>query len=305
LKLVQTIPLPGVEGRIDHLTVDLKTQKLFVAALGNDTVEIVDLAQGKRVRSITGLSEPQGVVFVHDINRLFVANGGDGTLRVFDGSSFAMVANVKLGADADNVRYDPAANTVVAGYGNGGLALLNVQNMKVAGNVKLSGHPESFQLDKSSSRIYVNVPDANHIAVVDRGKQTVTATWPMDGLHSNFPMALDEADHLLFIGTRNPARLVVFDTASGKQIAVVNCSGDADDIFYNSQRRQIYVAAGEGFIDVFKQQGTNQYQRTAQIPTVRGARTALFVPELQRFYLAVPKRGTQEAAVRVYEVTQP
>jgi DNA-binding beta-propeller fold protein YncE len=247
------------------------------------------------------LSEPQGIVFVPDINRLFVTNGGDGTLRVFDGSSFALMANVKLGADADNIRYDAAANTVVAGYGSGALASVNAQSMKVTGNARLAGHPESFQLDKASGRIYVNVPDNNHIAVVDRAKQSVIATWPLNDLRANFPMALDEADHLLFVGTRNPARLVVFDTVSGRQTAVVNSSGDADDLFYDSQRKQTYVTAGEGFIDIFRQQ-TGHFQRIAQIPTARGARTALFVPELQRFYLAVPARGTQEAAVRVYEV---
>ena len=303
LKLVRTIALPGVEGRMDHLTVDVKRQQLFIAALANNTLEVVDLAQGKRVRSITGLNEPQGIVFAPELNRVFVADGGDGMVRAYDAGSLNAVSSLKLGADADNIRYDSARGQLWVGYGSGALAQIDAKAVRSLESVKLSGHPESFQLETSGQRIYVNVPDANHIAVVDATKHSVITTWAMGSLHSNFPMALDERNHRLFVATRSPARLVVLDTGSGKQIAALNCSGDADDIFYDQQSKRIYIAAGEGFIDVFQQQDGDHYQSLTKVQTAPGARTALFVPELQRIFLAVPHRGNQQAAVRVYDVS--
>src|SRR5262245_37061424 len=164
LKLVQTIPLPGVEGRIDHLAADIKGQRLFVAALGNNTLEIIDIAQFKRVHTITGLREPQGVRFAPEVNRIFVANGSDGTARAYDASTFAMISSLNLGDDADNVRYDPVTAQILVGYGGGALAILDAKTMKSTGSIKLSGHPESFQLETSSPKVFANVPTANHIA---------------------------------------------------------------------------------------------------------------------------------------------
>src|SRR5712691_5314762 len=200
LKMVQTIPLPGVEGRIDHQSVDLKGQRLFVAALGNNTLEVVDLAQGKRIRSVTGLREPQGVVYIPELDQVVVANGDDGTVRTFDGKSFMTVSSLMLGGDADNVRYDSATGKLIVGYGAGALGFIDARSHRVIGTVKLPAHPESFQLEKSRPRIYVNVPNANQIAVVDSSKQTVITTWPVGQYRANFPMALDEANHRLFAG---------------------------------------------------------------------------------------------------------
>jgi DNA-binding beta-propeller fold protein YncE len=297
--------MPGVEGRIDHLSVDLKGQRLFVAALENNTIEVLDLAQGKRIRSIGGLKEPQGIFFVPEFNQVFVASGGDGTLKAFDAMTYSPVYSVDAGGDADNIRYDPATKTIVVGYGNGAIGTVNTGSRKLVSSTKLSGHPESFQLEKSRPRIYVNVPTANQIAVVDRIKQTVTTTWPLGEFRSNFPMALDEANHRLFIGTRQPARLVIFDTESGKQIAALNCSGDTDDIFYDAAGKRVYLSAGEGFIDVFRQQDPDHYQQIGKIPTAPGARTSLFVPELHRIFVAVPHRGNQASAIRAYEAAGP
>ena len=302
LKMVQTIPLPGVEGRIDHLSVDVKGQRLFVAALGNNTLEVVDLAQGKRIRSVTGLREPQGVVYIPELDQVVVANGDDGTVRTFDGKSFMTLSSLMLGDDADNVRYDPAGGRLVVGYGAGALAFIDAKSHKVMGTVKLSAHPESFQLEKSRPRIYVNVPGANQIAVVDGSKQTVITTWPVGQYRANFPMASDEANHRLFAGTRNPARLVVFYTESGKQITALNISGDTDDVFFDQGNKRIYVSAGEGNIDVLNQMDADHYQATGKIATAPGARTSLFAADLHKLFLAIPHRGTQETAIRVYEI---
>src|SRR5436309_1511296 len=301
LKLTQTIPLPGVEGRIDHMSVDIKGQRLFVAALGNNTMEVVDLGQGKRSRSITGLKEPQGIVYISALDQVVVANGADGTVRTFDARSFTTISSLVLGDDADNVRYDSTAGRIVVGYGDGALGIIDPKTHKVISSIKLSGHPESFQLEKSRPRIYVNVPNANHIAVIDGSRQAVITTWPVGQFRANFPMALDEAHHRLFVGTRNPAKLVIFDTESGKQITALDISGDTDDVFFDQENKRIYVSAGEGYVDVFTQTDQDHYQPISKISTASGARTSLFVPELRRLFVAVPHRGAQEPAIRVYE----
>jgi DNA-binding beta-propeller fold protein YncE len=301
LRLVQTIPLTNVEGRIDHIAMDLKGQRLFVAALGNNTLEVLDVRAGNRIRSITGLHEPQGVGFIAEFNRIFVANGKSGACDVFDGSSFKLIKSVKFSDDADNVRYDAKARRVYVGYGSGGLGIIDAATGDQLGEIKLEGHPESFQLEKSGPRIFVNIPTSQKIIVVDREKRTATTTWSTSGATANFPMALDETHHRLFVGFRKPAKLVVFDTESGKAVATLDSPGDADDIFYDNSRRRIYVSGGDGSIGIVQQNDADHYTTMAKIPTSTGARTSLFVPELSRFYLAVPHRGAQTAEVRVYE----
>lgn len=304
LQRVQTIPLPYVEGRIDHLDVDLKSQRLFVAALGNNTVEILDLQTGKSVHSITGLHEPQGVAFVPEFNKIFVTNGQSGTCDIFDGNSFKPLQSIKSLDDADNIRYDAATRFIYIGYGDGALALVDATSDKYLGDIKLEGHPESFQLEKQGPRIFVNIPSAHHITVVDREKRTVLAKWPLKNAQANFPMALDETHHRLFVGFRKPPKLIVFDTESGRIVTELNSVGDSDDIFYDPIRRWIYEIGGEGFIDVFEQKDADHYEGVTKIPTAPGARTGLFVPQFNRLYLAIPHRGNQKAEIRVYEVLE-
>ena len=301
LRLVQTIPLPNVEGRIDHLAADLKGQRLFVAALGNDTVEIVDLRAGTRVRSLTGFHEPQGVAFIESLGRLFVSNGGTGTVNRFDGESLQPLGAVKFSGDADNLRYD-AAGQLYVGFGDGALGIVDAKDGKQVGEVKLAGHPESFQLENAGARIFVNVPNASQIAVVDRPTRRVVATWALPDARANFPMDLDEANHRLFVGCRQPAKVFIFDTESGKVVTNLDSAGDADDLFYDRERKRIYLSGGEGFVDVFTQRDADHYALNSKLPTAAGARTSLWVPALRRFFLAVPHRGTQAAGIRVYEV---
>lgn len=300
LRQVATIPLPNVSGRIDHMAVDAARKRLFVAALGNGSLEIVDLEKGAVVKSIGHLREPQGVAYAADLDRLFVACGGDGTCRIFDGKSLELVKDVQLGDDADNVRYDEKARRIYVG--DAGLAVLDAASGKRLGDVKLMSHPESFQLESKGSRIFVNVPHDGHVAVVDRNKRAVVARWPLTEARANFPMALDESNRRLFVGCRKSPRLLVLDTMSGKTVASALIDGDTDDLFYDSALRRIYVSCGVGLIDVIQQTDADHYQMTAKIPTAAGARTSLFVPALNRFYLAVPHRGPQPAEIRVYEV---
>jgi hypothetical protein len=168
------------------------------------------------------------------------------------------------------------------------------------GEVPLAGHPESFQLERSGSRIFVNVPGAGQIAVVDRVKRTVAATWPVRGAGANFPMALDEPDHRLFIGCRRPARLLVYDTHTGREVASAPIVGDTDDLFYDAGRKRLYVSGGAGFVTVLQQHDADHYAVMARLPTAAGARTGFFAPDLNRFFLAVPHRGSLVAEVRVY-----
>ena len=300
LRMVQTIPLPDVEGRIDHMAVDLNGQRLLIAALRNNSVEILDLNAGKHLKSIRGFQEPQGVGFVSEFNKIYVANGKSGACDILDGSSFDRIKSVKFPDDADNIRYDAIGRRVYVGYGSGGLGMVDATDGNYIGNIKLDAHPESFQLEKFGPRIFVNVPDSKKIAVVNRETRRTISTWSTPGATANFPMALDETHHRLFVGFRKPATLGVFETSSGKISANLDSTGDADDIFYDGSRQRIYIAGGEGFISIFQQIDPDHYQALTKIPTAAGARTALFVPELNRLYLAVPHRGSQRAEVRVY-----
>jgi WD40 repeat protein len=301
LNLLQTIPLPGVKGRFDHFSIDTQGNRLFVAALGNNTVEVIDLAAGKRLHSIAGMSKPQGVLFLAKRNELMVANGEDGTLKVLDAADFKLKHSSPNLPDADNVRLDPNSGAAWIGYGDGDLAAFIPDIQKPDATIKLPGHPESFQLEKQGSRIFVNVPDTKEIAVLDAARHTIVGKWLMKEFQANFPMALDEPNHRLFVGCRKPARLVIMDTESGKPVADLAISGDTDDLFYDGKRKRLYISCGEGFIDIVAKSSPDSYQRTGRLSTSPGGRTSFFSPDLDRLYLAVPGRGNQKPEIRVYE----
>ncbi len=301
LKLVQTVSLAGVKGRFDHFAVDVKGQRLFVAALGNNTVEVIDLAAGKRGHSISGLQKPQGVLFLPELNRLCVAGGGDGTLKIFDAANLKLLGSIGSLDDADNLRRAPEGGAVFLGYGDGALAVIDVKRGERIGESKLKGHPESFQLERKGNRIFINVPDARQIAVVDREKRSVAATWPMEKFGANFPMALDDGTGRLFVGCRKPPRLVVLDSSDGKLVADLAISGDTDDLFYDAKRKRLYISCGEGLVDVVEQTSTDHYQTLEHVTTAGGARTSFYSPELDRYYVAVPERGNQQAQIRVFQ----
>jgi DNA-binding beta-propeller fold protein YncE len=302
LQLKQTIPLPGVEGRIDHLDLDAAGDRLFVCALGNNTADVLDLRKGERVHTISGLGSPQGLVYIAELNRLFVANDKGGICKIYDAKSFQTVGELNFKDDADNVRFDSAAKKIYVGFGSGGIAVVNAADGKQIGSIKLSAHPEAFELEKNGERIFVNVPNSRHVAVIDRKKGEVIATWKTDGAFGNFPMAFDEANHRLFIGCRIPSKLVVLNTESSDAVAKIDISGDSDDIFYDSKRHRIYAICGAGKIDIIEQTDANNYKAVTKIDTADGARTGLFVPERDTLFVAVPHRGSQQAEIRCYQV---
>ena len=302
LKLETFIPMADVQGRIDHMSIDLKGQRLFVAALGNNSLEVIDLKENKRVHTIPGLAEPQGIAYIPSANRLFVANGKDGSVRAFDAESWKMLKSIPYGDDADNLRYDASSGHIWVGYGGGALGVFDLEGTKLA-DIKLSAHPESFQLEKNGPRIFVNLPRFRKIAVVDRKTRSVTGSWGTGGPLANYPMALDEQDHRLFIVTRLPARLIVLDTEQGKRVVSLPAIGDCDDVFYDERRHRIYAIGGEGGISVFEQRDSDHYNELGRVKTVSGARTGFFSPQLDKLYVAVRKRDSQSAEIRAYAPT--
>ena len=306
LRLTHVIPLPDAHGRIDHFDVDLAHQRLFMSALGNNTLEVFDLRANRRIHRISGLHEPQGVTYVPKSNRIFVANSDDGSVRMFDGGTYKLLNVVHFPSDADDTRYDPATNRVFVGYGDGsdaGLGIFNGTTGKLLEKIKLPGHPESFQLEESGMRIFANIPTAdNRIAVINRSNGKIVAMWALRGAEDNFPMALDEKDRRLFIGTRSPPEVLILDTESGKIIARAPSVGHADDMWYDPAHKRIYVSGGSGFISVIQQRELSHYRSIAQIRTLPGGRTSCFVPELNRLYLGVWGQGGRPELLQVYEV---
>ena len=297
-QLTADIVMPGVKGRIDHFGVDAKRHRLFVAALGNDTVEVLDLKARKRERSLDGFGEPQGILHVPDTNRVFVANSTANRLDILDAESLVLVGHVTGLEDADNVRYDAQARKVYVGYGRGALRVLDATTGVSAGDIALPGHPESFQLEGNGTRIFVNVPTAGRISIVDRSKLAVVGSWSVPAV-ANFPMALDEAGRRLFVAARAPAVLLVYDIDSGRVVARLPIGGDSDDLFYDGTRKRVYVICGEGRIDVLRQDDPDHYAREGTVDTAPRARTGLLVPEDDSLYVAAPAEGPPHARARV------
>lgn len=299
LQLEAKIPLGPVRGRIDHLAIDLEHQRLFVAELGNDSIGIVDLGDGKVARRLSRLNEPQGVGWHAPTGTLYVANAGDGSVRLFQAPDFAPTGQIALGGDADNIRLDAKRERIVVGYGKGALAFIDPASRFRIGEARLKGHPESFQFDEQGSRIFANVPDARQVAVVDVEAQRQTGSLDLGDARSNFPMAIDGDAHRLIVIARSPARLLAFATADGKPMAGAETCGDADDIFVDAARKRVYVVCGEGAVDVFDR-SNDGYAHAARIRTAGGARTGLFVPASGRLYVAVRAGSGEPAALWVF-----
>ena len=305
LVLTEAISLEGVKGRFDHF--GSAANRLFVSALGNNTVEVIDISARTVVHTITGIPNPQDVVFSPETNKLF-AGSSRGKLYIYDGTSFDLLKEIDFHSDVDNLRYDAANKRVYVGYGEDETGVIGAvdatTNERLDEEYKLGAHPESFQLEASGPNICANLPGLKQIAAIDRITHTISR-WPIT-LQMNFPMALNEADRRLFVGTRAPARLAVFDTSSGHRGAALPCVLDTDDLYYDAARKRIYVAGGEGFISVFHQKDADHYHLLAKVPSALGARTAGYFGKgrkaADRFFLAVPARAGRGAEVWIYKV---
>jgi YVTN family beta-propeller protein len=299
LNLEGKIAFGEVKGRIDHMALDPLRSRLFVAELENNSVGVVDLTARKVIHVITGLTEPQGVGYEPSTDTLYVANGGDGSVRLYRGADYTQTGRIDLGDDADNIRVDPDTKHVLIGYGGGAIATVDpVKRTKIA-DFRLPAHPEGFQLDRKTNQIFVNVPRSRSIVVLDAASGQQKAAWPMRNAGGNFPMVLDEEAQRVLVAFRTPAKLGVFSARDGESIASVELCGDADDLFVDAKRGRIYVSCGEGFIDIFNGRDRD-YRRLARVSTVRGARTSYYVPSMDLLFLAVRAASLEPAAVWVY-----
>ncbi len=302
LRLVQEIPLSGVQGRLDHFTLDTKRKRVIFSGLGNNTVQIVDAFAGKQIQQLEGLSQPQGTYYLAETDRLYVANAADGHVNVYDGTKFNLLTSIDFGEDPDNLRYDPESKRLYVGFGDGAIDAIDIKsNQRLNLNFKLEGHPEGFQLETKGSRIFVNVADKKNIAVIDRATGKINE-WSLPKGHSaNFPMVLDEVNHRVFVGTRKPSRLTVLNMDTGAIVASLPCAGDMDDLFYDAARKRIYVSGGEGFLSVYQQDNPDHYTDMGRFATALGARTGVWYVKRDRLYVAAPAGGALGARLLVFE----
>jgi DNA-binding beta-propeller fold protein YncE len=299
LRPVAVVSLPNVGGRIDHLAFDAAREHLFVAALGNDSVEVIDTSKHVRLQSLSGFHEPQGIAVLSDLSAVAVANGDTGTLQLLDANTLQTRWTTNVGGDADNVRYDAGAKRVFVAA-EGGLFAVNPMSGRVMQRIEIAGHPESFQLERDGPPVYANLPGASQVVVGDRQRLSVISRWNTGMCRANYPMALDPMGRRVFVGCRRPPILAAFDRATGNLVTSIPVVGDTDDLFYDAARNRVYVIGGEGFVDVVTRDG-DALKRVFRVPTRDGARTALWVQEQSRLYVAVPARGGQAAEVRVFQ----
>lgn len=305
LILDRIIAVPGADGRFDHMAVDAKTGRVFASVYGNDTVVVLDVRRSREIYTIRGgLNEPQGVAYLPDLNRIVVTNSGDGSCRVFDGTTYQPLATVKFSDDADQLRYDESRHLIYVGYADGAIGVINALTNKIAGeSFSLGAHPESFQLESSGARIFVNLASRNQLAVIDRNTGKV-AKWTLAGAGTNFPMALDEKERRVFVSTRRPGALLVLDMDTGREVARLPGAADSDDMWYDATRRRIYVPGGEGLIFVYQQVDADHYFLIGKVPSAIGARTSAYFGQVGKhnsLYLTVPARSNRGAELWVYE----
>jgi DNA-binding beta-propeller fold protein YncE len=311
IRLVQTISLPNVKGRIDHMDADVKGHRLFVAGLENGSLEIVDLQAGKWLKSIRGFQKPQGVAYVESLNKLFVASGNDGMVRVFRGDSLQLVDNLKLDLGANRVTYDADKKLLYVGYGGkdagkdyGEVGIIHAGTDKQIGDVRVGSHPAELLLDKAGQKLFVLLPSANKIQVIDTAKQQVTSTWTVSSQRPG-DAAFDEGSHRLFVGTRRPPQMIAVDSQSGKEVANRATVEGQDGVYFDVTRKRVYVSGGQGSeggqVFVYQQKDADHYELIGKVPTQPGAGTSFWSPELDRYYVAAPEHDKDGAAILVFQ----
>lgn len=308
VRITDSMALPNVGQRFDHMSIDIPAQSVFIAARGNNSVYVADLITEGISHIITGLNEPQGVYYDQTYNRLYVSNGGDGTVDVFDVSNYHLVKVLNFSGDADNIRYDPSSSLLYVGYGEenqSGIGIINTSSDTIVGHIPLNGHPEAFSIEQNGSSIFVNVPTANVIEVANKNTRTVTASWPLDNATENFPMALDEKDHRLFVGFGLPPVVQVYDTNTGNVLTSFNVTSDADDMFYDPLSNLIFVSCSTGQLDVIKQINADSYHSLLSLTTGPLGRTSLFYPQQNEIFVAVPQHNGLSAQLLTFSVAYP
>jgi YVTN family beta-propeller protein len=306
LSLTRTIPLPGVVGRFDHLAIDAAGNRLFIAATGNHSVEVIDLATDKVEQSITGLGKPHGLAWVAETGSLFVADGSLGELRVYRGTPLALAGTIKLSDDADDMVYDEADQLLFVGYGGSDaanpakVAVVNTKNLSLAASFSVAAHPEALEIDPKSGRVFANIADANEVAVIGAAARTIAAHWKLTRAADNVPMAFDSEHHVLYVACRTPGMVIALDAATGREISSQPAGGGADDLFYDPALRRVYVISGAGEVDSYQVDKARNLHPLEALHTATGAKTALFVPAQNLLYVALPGVNEHPAEIRVY-----
>ena len=311
LQLVQTIPMPNVKGRIDHMDVDVKGKRLFVAGLENGSLEVVDLRAGKWLKSIPGFKKTQGVAYVRSLNKVFVASGDDGMLRVFRGDTLDLLDAIKLDLGPNRVAYDAHAELLYVGYGGkdagkdyGQVGVIDAKADKHIGDIKVEAHPAELLLDQSGKTLFVFVSAASKVQVVDTNKREVVSTWPVSS-QRNGDGAFDEKTHRLFIGTRTPPQMLVMDSQTGKEIASLPTVEGMDGVYFDAGHKRVYVSGGRdqgvGYVFAYQQNDADHYETIAKMPTRSGSGTSFWSWELRQYYVAAPANDHEEAAILVFE----
>jgi DNA-binding beta-propeller fold protein YncE len=309
LKLAQTLTLPAdIKGNFDHFGVDLKGNRLFATPEGYKAVLVFELKSGKPIHTITGIGKPHAVLYREDLNRIYVTDGDAGDLKIFDGKSYALLSSVKLLEDSDSIGYDSKTKYLYIDNGGGDvhqtysmLSVVDTTAGKKLADVKIDGETlEAMALESSGPKLYVNNKAKNQVDVVDREKRAIVASWPVTKCKTNVAMGLDEANHRLFIACRT-GEIAVLDTESGKEITALPITKGVDDLVYDPESKRIYAAC-DGNVDVYQQSGPDDYKLLAKVPTGPTGRTARLVPELKRYFVAVPQHGTDPAKILVFDV---
>jgi hypothetical protein len=311
LKLVATIPLPGLkDGDFDHFAADVDGHRLFLTAEENDKLEILDTKTNQRIHTMQEVKAPHAILFRKDLKKLFVIEGDASAVKIYDSDGYKPLGEIKVTIDADSIAYDAATSYMYVE--NGGreahtpyslISVIDTNSAKKLRDIKIpSDHVEAITLEKSGPRMFINITGQNAVGVMDRNKSELSAKWPLPaGDKLNVAMAFDEANHRLFVVTRNPGKLIVLNSDDGKVIADLPAVGLVDDAAYDAQHKRIYLA-GDQYLDVFEQKDADHYALLARVPGAFRAKTGILVPELNRYYLAVPHHEGKEAEVRVYDI---
>ena len=311
LKLVATIPLPGLkDGDFDHFALDMDGHRLFLTAEENDKIEVLDTSTNKLIRTVEDAKAPHAILFRNDLKKLFVVEGDASAVKIYDSESYKLLGEIKVSIDADSIAYDPVTSYLYVV--NGGreahtpyslISAIDTNSAKKLRDIKIdSNHIEAIVLEKSGPRLFMNISGKNAVGVMDRDKSVLTATWPLPaGDKANVAMAFDEANHRLFVVTRTPGKLLVLNSDTGKVVANIPAVGFVDDVAFDPKSKRIYLA-GDKFVDVFQQKDADHYSLLGRVPGGFRAKTAILVPELNRYYLAVPHHEGKDAEVRVFEV---
>jgi DNA-binding beta-propeller fold protein YncE len=309
LKLLQTLKLsPDIKGNFDHFAIDVKTNRLFATPEGYRAVLVLDLQSGKLIHTIRGIEKPHAILYREDLHRLYVTDGEAGELKIFDSSNYALLSAVKLLLDADSIGYDAETNLLYIDNGGGDahetysmISIVDTTAGKKVADMRVDGDTlEAMRLEKSTPRMYVNNKAKSQVEVIDRNKREIVASWPVTKGKTNVAMALDEANHRLFIACRS-GDIVVFDTTSGQELAALPITKGVDDLIFDADSRRLYASA-DGSVDVYEQTDADHYKLLARVPTGPLGRTSLLVPALKRYFVAVPQHGSESAGILVFEV---